>query len=200
MKPASAKLTALIARRSEPGADVEALDREIWATFGETWAVLFSDMSDFTERTERNGITYFLTLIHHMHRLLKPVVAAHEGRVLKTEADDLFTLFPTAEQAVRCAREMHLVTAAYNAGKAADFQISVCLGIGFGEVLKIGDEDCFGDEVNHASKLSEDVAKANETLLTPKAFAALAHLNDLCLTRIETGSQEIVPVYYRLEP
>lgn len=48
----------------------------------------------------------------------------------------------------------------------------LCVGIGYGRVLRIGDLDVFGAEVNAASKLGEDIAKANEVLVTQAARAA----------------------------
>ena len=42
----------------------------------------------------------------------------------------------------------------------------LCVGIGHGRILKIGDEDVYGHEVNLASKLGEDAAKGDEILAT----------------------------------
>ena len=49
----------------------------------------------------------------------------------------------------------------------------LCVGLGFGRVLRIGDADVFGAEVNAASKLGEDIAKAGEILVTQGVKAAL---------------------------
>jgi class 3 adenylate cyclase len=54
----------------------------------------------------------------------------------------------------------------YNAGQAAEEQVLLCVGLGFGPMLRIGDVDVFGAEVNAASKLGEDVAQAGEILVT----------------------------------
>jgi len=40
------------------------------------------------------------------------------------------------------------------------------VGIGYGDVLRIGDADVFGAEVNAAAKLGEDTAVAGEILVT----------------------------------
>ena len=39
--------------------------------------------------------------------------------------------------------------------------------------MVIGDEDLFGDEMNRASRLGEDLAGKQEILLTPGAYEAL---------------------------
>jgi class 3 adenylate cyclase len=38
--------------------------------------------------------------------------------------------------------------------------------LGFGRVLRIGDRDVYGSEVNAAAKLGEDIARAGEILVT----------------------------------
>ncbi|MBO7639938.1 MAG: hypothetical protein J6S91_13290, partial [Treponema sp.] len=42
----------------------------------------------------------------------------------------------------------------------------LCVGLGYGDILNIGYADVFGAEVNAASKLGEDTAKAWEILVT----------------------------------
>jgi class 3 adenylate cyclase len=47
-------------------------------------------------------------------------------------------------------------------------QSELCIGIGFGRILQL-DDDAFGDEVNLAYKLGEDIAKGREILITASA-------------------------------
>ncbi len=47
------------------------------------------------------------------------------------------------------------------------------MGIGYGEVLVVDNETPYGDEMNLACKLGEDLARRGEVLLTPSAYAAL---------------------------
>ena len=54
--------------------------------------------------------------------------------------------------------------------------IVLCVGVGFGKLIKLGDEDVFGHEVNLASKLGEDTAEGNEILVTRAAHAAIGEL------------------------
>ena len=61
----------------------------------------------------------------------------------------------------------------YNVDRTDTEKILLCLGIGFGEVLKIGDDDVFGAEVNAASKLGEDTAEPWEILITEKVRQAV---------------------------
>jgi class 3 adenylate cyclase len=57
-------------------------------------------------------------------------------------------------------------------------QILLCIGLGFGRVLRIGDEDVWGKEVNSASRLGEDTARPGEVLLTAAARLALSGRRD----------------------
>ena len=52
----------------------------------------------------------------------------------------------------------------------------LCVGIGYGRVLRIGDRDVFGQEVNAASKLGEDLATAGEILVTEAVRADASSL------------------------
>jgi class 3 adenylate cyclase len=47
-----------------------------------------------------------------------------------------------------------------------------CIGVGYGRVLELTD-DVFGDEVNVAFKLGEDVATTREILLSDAVLAQL---------------------------
>ncbi|KAF0250257.1 MAG: putative adenylate/guanylate cyclase [bacterium] len=193
-------LTELIEQRLESGTDITALDQKIWAMFGEPWAILCSDMSGFTKRTDEFGIIHFLTLIHEMQKLLSPIILSHSGFLLKTEADNIFAIFRDPVQSIRCAIAMNEATHFYNSRKSEEFQIMICIGIGYGKVIKIGDEDCYGNEVNYAFKLGEDTAKAGEILLTPDTYnTVVQHLTMLKFTPKETEKIGLVHQYYKLE-
>ncbi len=188
-------LAELIDRRLAPGADIAAIDRKIRAMFEETWAILCLDMAGFSRRTRDFGIIHFLTLIHEMRRILRPVILAHNGILFKQPADNLFVSFRDPADAVRCAVEVHRTTAAYNVGHDPNLRIAVSIGIGYGEVLRLGDEDCFGAEVNYAFKLGEDIAGPNETLLTENAYAAV---RDRFAAAPVADAAGLVANYYRL--
>ena len=93
--------------------------------------------------------------------------------MLKADADNLFCLFDTVRDAVRASREIidHLNTA--NLLLPAQQHLYAAIGIGYGRVLNIAGQDMFGDEVNLASKLGEDIAGMGEVLLTSAARAEL---------------------------
>ena len=172
LKGSEVRLWHLIEQRAQPGADHERIDQRIWDLFGEEWAVMFTDLAGFSRQVAAFGIIHFLQEIFEQKRLLLPIVADHDGILIKTEADSFLILFKRAATAVRCAVAMQRACQHFNEKRPSESQVLLCLGIGYGRILRIGDVDVFGTEVNGASKLGEDIARANEVLLTAAARSA----------------------------
>ena len=78
----------------------------------------------------------------------------------------MLVIFRNVAKAIDCARGMQQTCEDYSAEPPEAEQIRLCVGLGFGRVLRIGDRDVFGSEVNAAAKLGEDIAKAREILVT----------------------------------
>jgi class 3 adenylate cyclase len=162
LKGSSARLWKLVEERTQAGADVTAIDQRIWDLFGEEWAVMFTDLAGFSRQVAKFGIIHFLQVMLEQERLLLPIVEAHDGILIKIEADSFLILFKKPAQALRCAVAMQQKCASVNSRRAAEEQVILCCGLGYGRILKIGDDDVFGHEVNIASKLGEDTAKGEE--------------------------------------
>jgi class 3 adenylate cyclase len=178
LKSTEKRLWTLIAERaaSVAAGDTEGaaqIERRIWDLFGETWAVMFTDLSGFSRQVEAFGILHFLQIIWEHKTVLDPVIAAHDGILVKTEADSLLLIFRKVDAAVRCAVRMQQVCEELNATRSDETKLLLCVGIGYGPLLRIGDHDVFGQEVNAASKLGEDTARAREILITDAAKRAL---------------------------
>lgn len=168
------RLWKMIAARAKTGADVAEIDQRIWDLFGEEWTVVFTDLAGFSRNVEEFGIVHFLQVIWEHTELLAPVIADHDGLLLKTEGDSMLLLFRRPSRAIDCARAMLHACAQVNQRRKPEDQILLCVGIGHGRVLRIGDEEVWGREVNAASKLGEDTAKAGEILVTSALRDALA--------------------------
>jgi len=59
---------------------------------------------------------------------------------------------------------------AENLVTSEDLDIHSSCGIDYGKILIIGHEDCFGEPVNRASKIGEDLAAAGEIFVTKEAM------------------------------
>jgi class 3 adenylate cyclase len=192
-----AHLERLLQQMLERPEDEAELGRAVHEQFGETRAVLVLDMSGFSRTTQLRGIVAFLLMIHRMRQIVTPVIEAHGGLVIKAEADNLFCLLETVEAAVEAARALIDKLDSDNRLCGDDRQIYVSIGIGWGQILNIDEEDLFGDEVNLASKLGEDLAERSEVLLTAAAQAQAAAAG--IETREAGASISGLPlVYYRL--
>jgi adenylate cyclase len=188
LKVSQARLWALIDERCQAGADVTQIDQRIWDLFGEEWAVMFTDLAGFSRRVEEFGIIHFLQIIHEQHKILLPIVDRHDGLLIKEEGDSLLILFRRVDRALDCAISMQRACGKVNERRKPEEQILLCLGIGFGKILRIADQDAWGREVNAASKLGEDTAKANEILVTAAAKTALAARSTIKFESIGTTS------------
>jgi hypothetical protein len=71
-----------------------------------------------------------------------------------------------------------------------------CAGVGYGRVLAIGPNLAQGDEMNRASKLGEDIARGNETLVTERVHNAVAARDDLVFER--QGHDDLLFPFYRV--
>lgn len=160
------RLERLIEERLRPGADRERIDERLWDLFGEEWCIMFTDLSGFSRGVEKFGIIHFLQTIYESERLLIPVIEEHDGILLKTDGDSFLVIFRNVQKAIRASVAMQRTLHKYNAGKPGEDQVLLCIGLGVGRVLRIGDSDVFGPQVNAASKLGEDIAKAWEVLVT----------------------------------
>lgn len=167
------RLEKLINERLLPGSDKAAIDQRIWDLFGEEWAVMFTDLSGFSSGVASFGIIHFLQIIQESQRLLIPCIDGFDGILLKMDGDSMMVIFRNVTKAIECALSMQKACAAYNAEREEAEQIRLCIGLGFGQLLRIGDRDAYGSEVNAAAKLGEDIAKAREILVTDSVREAL---------------------------
>lgn len=164
-------LERLLDRRNEHPERIAQIDHEIHARFEQCYAVLVLDMCGFSRLTVRYGIIHFLAMIRRMNLIVRPVIEAARGRVVKTEADNIFAVFPDVPQALNAARRIDLALVRHNAAVPADWDLHVGIGIGYGNLLMVGRHEFFGSELNLASKLGEDVAAPGEVLVTEAAHA-----------------------------
>jgi adenylate cyclase len=172
--PCLDRLEHLIAARLQPGADKVAIDATLWREFGTTLAVMFTDLSGFSRHVAHFGIVHFLEVIHEAARLHVPCIDRHGGRLLKAEGDSMLVTFESADVALAAAEEMQAVSAEFNRTSPPENAVLLCIGLGYGPMLKIGNADVYGAEVNAASKLGEDTAQAGEILMTDGFHGALS--------------------------
>ena len=167
----------LQARNDQPERLAE-IDQQIQEVFSHTCAIFVLDMAGFSQLTLRHGILHFLGMIRRMSVISKPIVLQFGGRVIKQEADNLFAVFPDVVSAIEASFSILKDLSAASTGLPDDQEIYAGIGIGFGEVLVVGD-DVYGSEMNLACKLGEDLARRGEILLTEAAYREVNHFPGL---------------------
>ncbi len=146
------------------------IETTLWENYGQEQTVFVLDMSGFSRLTRKYGIIHYLSMVRRMQLTSEPIVKSFEGYMIKFEADNCFAIFPTPLQAVNAAIAMQHAFDAANILTADDLDIRIACGVDYGKILIVGSDDCFGDAVNRASKLGEDVAEAGEILVTQEAM------------------------------
>lgn len=151
-----------------PPAERARVEEAIWKTYGVEKAILALDMSHFSLSVRRSGILPYLGLIRRMHRTTEPIVRECRGEVVKYVADNLLAVFAELSDAVSAAVKINqaLIRAPVPPGTES---LSVAIGIDHGRFLLVPGKDCYGDPVNVAYKLGEDLARPGEVLITAAA-------------------------------
>jgi adenylate cyclase len=164
-------LERLLDARNEHPERLGTIDAQIRANFERTCAIFVLDMCGFSRLTIRHGIIHYLAMIRRMQHCVLPLVETCGGTTVKTEADNVFAVFPSVPNALRCARLVQRQLQHQNESLPEDWDVHVGIGIGYGPVLMVGAHDLYGAEMNLASKLGEDLAGAGDVLLTEAAHA-----------------------------
>ncbi len=179
-QPGQELLDQLLSDRNQYPDRMAAIDAQIHSLFARKVAVLALDMCGFSRLTEAFGIIHYLAMIHQMEAAARPAVKGNGGVVIKREADNLWAIFETPAKALEASFDIFRAFDAINTVVPEHRDILGSVGIGYGELLLIGDDDLYGSEMNLASKLGEDLAEAKQILLTPAAYEALPPNRYLC--------------------
>jgi adenylate cyclase len=162
----------LIAAFSElrDAGEMELAQQHIWERFGTEGAVFISDMASFSSTSRKIGVCHFLKMIYQARQIIARLVAQNCGVLLKCDADNCYAFFENTDDAIRAAFDINAELFKHNEEFSLDEQICLSVGIDYGRVLLISDREFFGDPVNTASKLGEDLAIRAETLVTKRAL------------------------------
>ena len=149
--------------------------------------MLVMDMSGFSLLSYRHGIVHYLSMVLRMQMAARPAIEQYRGQVVKFEADNCFAMFDDTLSAVRAAMALNTAFLAMNILTDDEFDIHVSIGIDYGDVLLIGGPDYFGNAVNRASKIGEDIGGPGEILVTAAAFEKIP-----ATAGIQGDKQEVV--------
>ena len=182
----------------------QKIEEQLWKNYGTERVVFVLDMSGFSLLTRKYGIIHYLSMVRRMQLTSEPIIKTYGGSLLKFEADNCFAVFPDTLSAVHAAIALQLAFDASNLLTSDDFDVHISCGIDYGKILIVGNEDCFGDAVNRACKLGEDVAAAGEILVTQDAINSVTSELDFKLREVNISVSGLtIPAYaieYRVNP
>jgi adenylate cyclase len=154
------------------------IEDQIWHKYGREGAIFILDMADFSLNTKTHGIVYYLSLIKKMQQTVEPIIRSRSGHLVKFEADNAYAYFDTPENALQAGIDMKVAFEVSNNKYPDDLDIFISIGIDYGKFLFLEeDHDFFGDPINIASKLGEDLAKKGEILMTEHAYNMLPEIH-----------------------
>lgn len=172
------------------------IEESLWSEYGAEYAVFVLDMSGFSLLTRKYGIVHYLSMVRRMQLTTEPIVKSYGGSMIKYEADNCFAVFPDPLSAVNASVAMQHAFTASNLLTSDDLDIHIACGIDFGKLLVITSEDCFGDPVNRASKMGEDVAAAGEILITREAMQLIPPQSGIRVREISLSiSGSVLPAF-----
>jgi class 3 adenylate cyclase len=162
-------------------------------------AILTLDLTGFTIHAMKDRPLDALLRILDAQKVCVPILHEYGATLVRAFADNLVGLFGEPGAAVEAAFEMHRRIALFNESPhAREKPAQACIGIGYGDVYRIGPNLAMGDEMNRASRLGEDIARSNETLVTSNVYLALRQRPGFVFEPLASDDQ-LFP-YYRASP
>jgi adenylate cyclase len=171
--PSRSRLRDLLNEYNEYPERQQEIDARIHEEFCKPVAIVVIDSCGFSRSVRQHGIVNYLARLERLERVVVPIIESHGGRVLRIEADNIFALFIDTKAAVACAAEVQHNVEIANDPLPAASEIYIAIGVGYGRVLLVDHDDAYGDEMNIACKLGEDLAQQGDILLTAAAHEAL---------------------------
>ena len=144
-------------------------------------AILVSDVVGYSRLAGADEDRILARLRALRSDLIDPIIAVHNGRVVKRTGDGAIVEFRSVVDAVRCAIEVQNGMVERNAGLPPERRIEFRVGIHLGDVVEESDGDLMGDGVNIAARL-EGIAKPGAICLSEEAYRQVKSRLDLAVS------------------
>lgn len=160
-----------------------------------------ADMVGYSRLVAADEIGTIMRHKAHRRELIDPLIAGHDGRIVKATGDGFLVEFLSADAAVGCAMDIQAAVAAREASQSEPRRISYRIGINVGDIV-VDEGDVFGDGVNVAARL-EQLADPGGLCISDAVFQCVktrmaAGFEDLGLKAVKNVPDKVH--VYRLRP
>ena len=157
-------------------------------------AVMFTDIVGYSSLTQNNE-RLALELLEEHRRIVRPIVARHNGREIKTIGDAFLIEFPSALEATECAVEIQRSLHDHNQQSTADRRVHIRIGIHLGDVVQ-RQNDVLGDAVNIASRI-EPLAEPDGICVSEQVFDQVR--NKISYLTENVGPRQLKNIEYPID-
>ena len=156
-----------------------AIESELWERYGCSKATLVIDMSGFTKLTQQHGIVHYLSMVSHMKEMVSAKISMYDGVVVKFIADHCLAVFSEPLPAIRFCEDLNNTFNMGNVVTPDELDIYISCGVDFGDVLMLGERECYGNAVNRATKLAKNIAMPGQVLATQEAIELIPETENI---------------------
>jgi adenylate cyclase len=131
-------------------------------------AILVADVVGYSRLIERDEAGTLAALKERRRAILQPLVAEHQGRIVKVMGDGVLVEFASAVNAVQCAVDLQKQMTEANAELPGDCRVILRIGINLGDAVVEGG-DLYGDGVIVAARI-ESLAEPGDILIAGTVY------------------------------